>query len=207
MQAIDRDLNYSEPATIKLEVVSDPLKEQIAKLESDLESRNRELETTNAQLQQAKEDAEAAKEAAEVANRAKSIFLANMSHEIRTPMNAILGYAQILQRNPELQSEVQSAVSTIEESGEHLLALINDILDLSKIEVGRMELQESDFDLTALIDSLSVMFQLRCQQKLLGWRVEWQEEGQEGKKVKGLRGKEAKITQDARRITHPGSWR
>jgi len=174
VQAIDRDLNYSLPATIQLEVVSDPLKEQIVQLESDLERRNRELEEKNAQLQQAKEAAEAAKETAEFANRAKSIFLANMSHEIRTPMNAILGYAQILQRNPELQSEVRNAVSTIEASGEHLLALINDILDLSKIEVGRMELQNADFDLTTLIDSLSVMFQLRCQQKSLGWRVEWE---------------------------------
>jgi signal transduction histidine kinase len=111
---------------------------------------------------------------------AKSIFLANMSHEIRTPLSAILGYSQILQRKSDLQSDVRNAVSTIKNSGEHLLALINDILDLSKIEVGRMELQNADFDLTALIDTLSTMFRMRCEQKGLAWRVEWQE-GREGK--------------------------
>jgi len=122
---------------------------------------------------------------------AKSIFLANMSHEIRTPLNAILGYADILQRKPDLKSDVLSAVSIIENSGEHLLALINDILDLSKIEVGRMELQNADFDLTALIDTLSTMFRMRCEQKGLAWRVEWQE-GREGKEMGGTEGKEGR---------------
>ena len=64
-------------------------------------------------------------------------------------------------------------VETVENSGRHLLALINDILDVSKIEAGRMELQNINFDLTALIEGLSVMFQFRCEQKGLTWRVEW----------------------------------
>ncbi|MBC8231179.1 response regulator [bacterium] len=131
------------------------------------------LESKNAQLQEAKETAEIAREVAESASRAKSTFLANMSHEIRTPMNAILGYAQVLRRDKDLQPRQQDAVGTIQQSGEHLLALINDILDLSRIEAGRIELQETDFDLTALIDGVSIMFQLRCEQKGLGWRVEW----------------------------------
>ena len=131
------------------------------------------LEAKNAQLQEAKETAEIAREVAESASRAKSTFLANMSHEIRTPMNAILGYAQVLRRDKDLQPRQQDAVVTIQNSGEHLLVLINDILDLSRVEAGRIELQETDFDLTALIDGLSIMFQLRCEQKGLAWRVEW----------------------------------
>jgi len=184
VQAIDRDLNYSKPASVTFKVVQPPHMEELQQTREELESAYRDLKARNAELQKTKEVAEAAKEAAEFANRAKSIFLANMSHEIRTPLNAILGYAQILQRQSDLQSDVRNAVSTIEGSGEHLLALINDILDLSKIEVGRMELQTTDFDLTALIDSLSVMFQLRCEQKQLGWSLEWKE-WQEGKRAKG----------------------
>jgi signal transduction histidine kinase/DNA-binding response OmpR family regulator len=166
VQAIDRDLNYSDSATLKLEVKVDPREERLAELEIDLAEKNRQLEANVQALQKAKE-------AAEAANRAKSTFLANMSHEIRTPMNAILGYAQILQRESDLPPNQRQAVETIENSGLHLLALINDVLDLSKIEAGRFELNETDFDLNALIDTLSAMFQMRCEQKGLAWRVEW----------------------------------
>ena len=164
--AINRDLVSSEyPATLELKVVPDPMEKRIAELESDLAAKNRQLEANVKKLQKATEVAEAA-------NRAKSEFLANMSHEIRTPLNAIIGYAQILQRDKDLNQRQRDAVSIVGNSGEHLLSLINGILELSKIEAGRMELQPIDFELNTFIQELSDMFQLRCEQKGLHWRVE-----------------------------------
>ena len=123
------------------------------------------------EAEKAQAEAEAARSAAEAANRAKSQFLANMSHEIRTPMNAILGYAQLLQRDAALSQDQRQSVETIEKSGDHLLRLINDVLDLSKIEAGRLELTPADFDLHKLLQSLATMFALRCEQQRLGWQL------------------------------------
>lgn len=113
-----------------------------------------------------------AEAAAEAASRAKSEFLANMSHEIRTPMNAILGYSQILARDGALHPFQRDAIATITNSCDHLLRLIDEILDLSKIDAGRMELAPVDFDLAALVRELRAMFQQPCEEKQLGLRVE-----------------------------------
>jgi len=110
--------------------------------------------------------------AAEKANKAKSIFLANMSHEIRTPLNAILGYSQILLRNKSLDQSSRESIKTINTSGNNLLKLINEILDISKIEAGMIELNSIDFDLNELTNYISNLFKLRCQQKKLRWTVE-----------------------------------
>ena len=108
-------------------------------------------------------------EQAEKANLAKSLFLANMSHEIRTPMNAILGFSQILLRNKNLDQKSRESIETIDTSGKNLLAMINEILDISKIEAGKMELVLDDFKLVENLNNISSLFILRTQQKKLGW--------------------------------------
>src|SRR5688572_1914239 len=106
------------------------------------------------------------------ANRAKSVFLANMSHEIRTPMNAILGFSQLMLRDQDLTPRQCQYLGTINRSGEHLLALINDVLEMSKIEAGRTTLNESTFDLPVLLHDLEMMFRVRTNEKKLSFSVE-----------------------------------
>lgn len=118
------------------------------------------------------EEAHIAKEAADSANRMKSLFLANMSHEIRTPLNAVIGFAEILKRDTTLSEKQSQQVVTILRSGEHLLSLINDILDLSKIEAGRITLKESGFSLKNLLNDIRIMFSLRAEEKRLLLEIE-----------------------------------
>jgi PAS domain S-box-containing protein len=106
------------------------------------------------------------------ANRAKSVFLANMSHEIRTPMNAILGFSQLMLRDQDLTARQCQYLGTINRSGEHLLALINDILEMSKIEAGRTTLNPSTFDLPVLLKDLEMMFRVRTDEKKLSFSAE-----------------------------------
>jgi len=108
---------------------------------------------------------EKAKMEAEAANQAKSTFFANMSHELRTPLNAILGYTQIIARRQTLQDKYSDEVNIINRSGEHLLSLINEVLDISKIEAGAISISESTFNLSQLLEDLENMFWLKTQEK------------------------------------------
>jgi PAS domain S-box-containing protein len=111
-------------------------------------------------------------ESVQRANQAKSSFLANMSHEIRTPLTAILGFSQLMLREEGLLPHQREHVATINRSGEHLLALINNILEMSRVEAGRVTLRPSSFDLFALVQDLAAMFQARADAKRLSLRVE-----------------------------------
>jgi len=129
-----------------------------------IEQRNHELEQEVAARTQ---ELAVAKDVAEAANQAKSTFLANMSHELRSPLNAILGFAQVMQRSPTLVAEERGNLGIISRSGEHLLTLINQVLDLAKIEAGRTAVNPRNFDLYRLLDDLEDMFAFQADQKQL----------------------------------------
>ena len=125
-----------------------------------------------AQAQEQAQDLEKAKLSAEVASRAKSDFLAHMSHELRTPLNAILGFTQIISHVPDLPEAVQDYVTIIDRSGQHLLTLINDVLEMSKIEAGRLKLQAHAFDFYQLLDSIYEMLFLKANHQNLQFIIE-----------------------------------
>ena len=157
------------------------LRQERVLLAERVRERTSELQGTNLLLLQAKERAESS-------SRAKSEFLANMSHDLRTPLNAILGYAQILRASEHLTERERDGLLTIQHSGEHLLKLINEILDLSKIEAGRIEIQVGNLVLSPFLDQIAKMIRMRCEQK--GLVFEYQRHDQ---LPKGIRADEKRL--------------
>ncbi len=163
---------YIGVVLFRLNKTSQALSKSKEGLEQEVELRTVELSDTNSELQRQMEERQLAQQAeaqarqiAEQASRAKSDFLANMSHEFRTPLNGILGYTQILKRDDSLGEKQQRGVRVIHESGEHLLTLVNDILDLSKIEAQEMDFEPRVFHVAEFLDAIVSLSKVRAEQK------------------------------------------
>jgi len=164
---------------VELGVLSNSFNEMAQQLQTSfakLAHTNEELDSVNQELELRVEcrtlELEQAKNSAESANRSKSEFLANMSHELRTPLNAILGFSQLMNREPSLTPEQKENLGIINRSGEHLLSLINDVLDLAKIESGKTTLYTTDFDLAELLELVAEMLALKAESKGLQLIIE-----------------------------------
>jgi signal transduction histidine kinase len=180
---IERDWNESDFGILRLFASRAAAEMKRRAHEQMLEGANSQLQKANAalrrevakrlemeeQLARAKHMAEEAQKTAEAASHAKSNFLAHMSHELRTPLNGILGYAQLLKRDGTLSASQLESLSVVERSGEHLLMLINDLLDLARIEAGRLDITASPFDLPQLIKHVADIASVRAHQSGLAF--------------------------------------
>lgn len=141
------------------------IEQRSVELEHEVAERTHELAETNEKLQ-------VAKDRAELANKAKSIFLANMSHELRTPLNAVLGFSSLMRKDPKMPDNQLQNLHIINRSGEHLLTLINDILDMAKIEAGQVRLENAPFDLGAMVRDITDMMRIRAEDKDLELQID-----------------------------------
>ena len=167
---LDTRIHIRSPNEIGVLAVS--FNQMVEQLQDSLIALEKNNEILEQRVQERTQELEIAKEKAEAANQAKSAFIANMSHELRSPLNAILGFTQIMTRSQTLSKEHLENISIISRSGEHLLTLINNVLDLSKIEAGRITLNQKNFDLHRLLNDIEDMLYLKAQEKGLQLLVE-----------------------------------
>ena len=169
MSALDETLDKVNAFSVGgVDYITKPfqVKEVIARVKTHLQLRNlqKNLET---QVASRTMELATALQQAKAANNAKNIFFSQITHELRTPMNAILGFVQLMQRDPSLSSEHQEQLNIISHSGEHLMALINDVLEVSKIEAGRLILAKTNFDLDRMLKGIEEMLAIKAQAKNL----------------------------------------
>ena len=163
--AIGQLNEFEKSKNEELRKINTQLEQLSESLEMKVIDRTAELTTTNIELQQAKE-------VAQEASKAKSLFLANMSHELRTPLNAILGFTQLILDDNQVTEEISEQLKIINRSGEHLLALINSVLVMSKIDSGSQILNMSDFHIGDLIKTVSEIIEFKVRQKKLSLVIE-----------------------------------
>ncbi len=154
-------------------ILSRSFNQMVEQLQDSLIALEKNNEILEQRVQKRTHELEIAKDKAEVANKAKSQFIANMNHELRSPLNAILGFTQIMTRSQTLATEHQENVGIINRSGEHLLTLVNNVLDLSKIEAGRITLNEKNFDFYRLLSDIEDMLHFKAEAKSLQLLVEY----------------------------------
>ncbi len=172
---LERD-EAKEEALRNLERLKSVEEEARIGLEKKVEERTRDLSFEVERSRNAEVALEKALRSSEDANQTKAAFLANMSHELRTPLNAVIGYAQLMESPSYGQSKTRKAISVIRKSGQHLLELINDVLNLSKVEAGRVEAEPEGFNLIELLEELITMVQVNAEQKGLAITLERSED-------------------------------
>lgn len=168
LAAIQQEISKSQDYSLRAEKFYD---DELGKLTVSFNEMLDRVEEGTKQLALAKDDAEKARELATIASKAKSVFLSSMSHEIRTPLNGILGFTQILTNDRTLNRDQRNHLDVIQNCGSHLLKLINNILDIAKIESGKMNLDHKPFDISTLLKDIKSIFKVAADKKGLSWTI------------------------------------